>query len=42
VWADLDLVDDGIDTSITSDEFGFTIVLTGVVLGDVSQLNFVF
>jgi hypothetical protein len=42
VWADLDLVDDGTDTSITSDEFGFTIVLTGVVLDDVSQLNFVF
>ena len=41
-YADLDIADDGIDTEITSDEFDFTIVLTGVTAASLSQLNFTF
>ena len=41
-YADLDIADDGTDTEITSDEFDFTIVLTGVTAASLSQLNFTF
>jgi hypothetical protein len=41
-YSDLDIADDGTDTTISSDEFGFSIVLVGVETTDLSQLNFTF